>query len=111
MESLLVEVGFDLHVPALADVEVLSVLRRALRLRRMTRTRFAEAVEDYLDLPLSRHRHLELIPVIVSLSDNFSAYDAAYAALAHRLGSPLLTADRRLATAAQRHLRIEVRQV
>jgi predicted nucleic acid-binding protein len=42
-----------------------------------------------------------LLPRVLDLSDNFSAPDAAYVALAEHLGAPLLTTDERLARATQ----------
>jgi predicted nucleic acid-binding protein len=65
--------------------------------------RAVQAVEDYLDLPLARHGHQQLIGRVLDLRANFSAYDAAYVALAERLGAALLTGDERLARAARRH--------
>ena len=91
----------DLHVPALCDVEVVSALRRTLRQRLLSLDRAKEALEDYLDLPLTRHGHQALLPRCLGLRDVFSAYDAAYVALAEGLSAPLLTADRRLARGAE----------
>lgn len=109
LESLLLDSSVDLHVPALCDVEVASVLRRALLRRRLGQDRALDALEDYLDLPLIRHGHTYLLGRVVGLRRNFSAYDATYIALAEWLGASLLTADERLARAAQAHAGIEVR--
>ena len=108
VESQLRESRFDLHVPALCDVEVTSVLRRALLAGRMSSERAATAVADYLDLPLARHGHQALLARILELRANFSAYDAAYVALAERLGAVLLTADAPLARAVRTHLDLAV---
>lgn len=103
--------SFDttVHVPELCDVEVAHVLRRLVLQRRLTALRATEAVADYRDLALERHRHLPLLPRILALRDNFTAYDAAYAALAEALGAPLLTFDRKLAAAVRAHLGVTVR--
>ncbi len=93
----------DLHVPALCDVEVTAGLRRGLLMGALSDERLAEAVEDYLDLPLTRHGHQQLLSRILNLRNNFSAYDATYVALAERLGAQLLTADDGLAHATQMH--------
>lgn len=96
----------DLHVPALCDVEVVAALRRALLSGRMSVNRAEAAVEDYLDLPLVRHSHERLLAPILRLRANFSAYDAAYVALAVGLGASLLTRDRRLQRAVRRHTEV-----
>ncbi len=98
----------DLHTPALCDIELSSVLRRLLRSRRIDRARAAEALEDYLALPIRRHGHEALLGRLLELTDNFSAYDAAYVALAEALGAALFTGDAKLAGAARTHLRLTV---
>jgi len=42
----------------------------------------------------------------LSLSRNFTAYDAGYVALAEALDAPLLTIDQRLAASAQTHVTV-----
>jgi predicted nucleic acid-binding protein len=98
----------DLHVPALCDVEVTAGLRRALRLGVLGVGRAKEALRDYADLPLSRHGHLGILNGLLELRENFSAYDAVYAALAEALGASLLTADARLARAARDRLGLSI---
>jgi predicted nucleic acid-binding protein len=98
----------DLHVPALCDVEVGSIMRRALNERRMTPVRAAEALEDYAALPLTRHGHLGVLARALELRANFSVYDAVYVALAERLGAALATGDEPLARAAGRFTGVEV---
>ena len=71
-----------LHVPALCDIEVAAVVRRALLARRVREDRAAEAVADYLDLPITRHGHAGFIARVLQLRQNFSAYDGVYVALA-----------------------------
>lgn len=90
----------DLHVPALCDVEVAAGLRRAVLQRALSVQRAMLALEDYRDLPLTRHGHLALLPRILQLRANLSAYDAIYVALGEQLGAALLTADARLRRAA-----------
>jgi predicted nucleic acid-binding protein len=93
----------ELHAPALCDVEVTSALRRALLARTMTVHRVEQALDAYRDLRLIRHGHLALLRAAGSMRDNFSAYDACYVALAHRLDAAFLTADASLARATARH--------
>ena len=89
----------EVHVPALADVEVLSVVRRGVLAGRLTPERGAAALQDYADLALERYPHLPLLGRAWQLRDSVSAYDAQYVALAELLDVPLVTADGRLARA------------
>jgi predicted nucleic acid-binding protein len=105
------EHDFDLHAPQLVDVEVLSALRRVVAAGDASPARAAEVVDDLVDLPLQRYAHEALVPRIWELRENFSAYDAAYVALAEVLiddGAPLLTADLRLARAASEHTGVKI---
>jgi predicted nucleic acid-binding protein len=102
---------FDLHAPHLLDVEVLSALRRLVAAGDASADRGGHAVADLLDLPIERYPHDVLVPRIWELRDNFSAFDAAYVALAESLiddGAPLLTADGRFARAASTHAGVRV---
>jgi predicted nucleic acid-binding protein len=97
-----------LHAPHLIDVEVAQVLRRYAISGRAGPARFEMALADFLELPLNRYPHEVLLPRVWELRDNMTAYDAVYVALAEALDAPLLTCDRRLATAAGHRARIEV---
>ncbi len=70
--------------------------------------RAVEVLEDYLDLPLVRHGHQALLGRVVQLGSNFSAYDAAYVALAEQLKGELLTADDALARAVRSKLHLRI---
>jgi predicted nucleic acid-binding protein len=98
--------GGSLHIPALCDIEVASALRRLLLTGILSEERAQEALMDYLDLPLTRHGHQNLLAQVLSLRTNFSAYDATYVALADRLGATLVTGDEGLVRAAQTYLDI-----
>ena len=97
------EPSVDLHVPSLCDVEVAAGLRRLVLRKVLSAQRARDALDDHADLPLVRHGHQGLLPRIFELRRNFSAYEAAYVALAERLGAELLTGDASLARAAERH--------
>ncbi|MFT4188291.1 MAG: type II toxin-antitoxin system VapC family toxin [Aeromicrobium sp.] len=100
--------GQQIHVPELLDLEVASVLRRHVRHGLVTQERADRAIADLTTLRMRRYGHSALLPTIWSLRDNITAYDAAYVALAMKLETVLLTVDARLATAAERHGRVEL---
>ena len=105
------ERGLDLHAPHLIDVEIVSAVRSLVATGEADAGRGEDAIADLLDLPLARYPHDILLPRIWELRENFSAYDAAYLALAEGLsdeGVPLLTTDGRLARAVRAHTVIEV---
>jgi predicted nucleic acid-binding protein len=108
VEAALRERGSDVSVPALCDIEVAAVLRRALLSGRLSPGRAADALGDYSDLPLTRYGHQRLLPRVMTLRENFSAYDATYVALAERLGAALLTGDLALGRAVRRHTELRV---
>lgn len=97
-----------LHTPHLLDLEVTQVLRRLVREGTVPALRADEAVEDLLDLRITRYAHSLLLPRIWGMRHNFSAYDAAYVALAETLGAPLITRDARLASASGHAARVEL---
>lgn len=100
--------GETLHVPHLLDLEVAQVLRRYERAGDLSSPRAEEALRDLLDLPLIRYPHDPFLSRIWSLRHNLTAYDAAFVALAELLGAPLLTRDRRLASARGHSAKVEL---
>jgi predicted nucleic acid-binding protein len=100
--------GERLAVPALADLEVCSVLRRAALAGRLDNRRSSQALSDLAALPLHRAPHLPLLHRIWKLRENLTVYDAAYVALAEALDVLLLTADRRLGGAPGVRCEVEV---
>lgn len=97
-----------LHAPHLLDVEVAQVIRRFTLAGEIDGERAEAALDDFMAFPIRRHPHGFLLSRVLALRNNFSAYDAMYVALAEVLDAPLLTHDRRLATAARRHARVEL---
>lgn len=91
----------DLHAPALCDLEVVSAVWSGLRRERFSVRRAEEALQDYLDLPLTRHGHQGLVHRCFQLRDVLSPYDSSYVALAEGLGADLVTADQRLVRTAE----------
>jgi predicted nucleic acid-binding protein len=100
--------GESLHAPHLLDLEVAQVVRRLVREGAVSAPRADQAIQDLLDLRVTRYPHFVFLPHIWRLRDNFSAYDAAYVALTERLGATLVTRDARLASASARVASIEL---
>jgi predicted nucleic acid-binding protein len=65
-------------------------------------------VAQVSDFPLHRYPHDVLLPRVWELRHNLTAYDAVYVALAEVLDAPLLTRDRRVATAAGHRARVDL---
>ncbi len=91
--------GDELAAPDLVDVETIAVLRKRWLAGSLPDDRFDEAIGDLEDLALARFPALPLIRRAFELRANVTPYDAIYVGLAEVLDAPLLTADRRLASA------------
>ena len=98
----------SLHAPHLLDLEVTQVLRRLVRDSTVAADLAERAIEDLLDLRMTRYPHYVLLPRIWQLRHNFSPYDATYVALAEKIGAPLVTRDGRLASASGHMAAIEL---
>ncbi|MGD0015727.1 MAG: type II toxin-antitoxin system VapC family toxin [Bryobacteraceae bacterium] len=106
--SRLFAAGESLHAPHLLDLEVAQVLRRSFLSGYMTESRAGEALEDLSGMRIRRYPHFVLLPRIWELRHNISAYDAAYVALAERLGGALATCDAALAATRGHSAAIEL---
>jgi predicted nucleic acid-binding protein len=91
--------GGSLLAPELLDVEVVSVLRRAVLRRQLNEDRALRAIEDLLHWPIDRISHRSLVWAAWRHGNNVSAYDAFYVAAAHLSEALLITADGPLARA------------
>ena len=91
----------ELHVPEHFHVEVLSVLRRYSIRRELSERRAAVALAALEDLRTVRYPVMEMADIVWDLRAGLTAYDAAYLALARRLGVSLITLDGGLAAAAR----------
>jgi predicted nucleic acid-binding protein len=108
IESRIFSRNQSLHAPELLDLEVAQVLRRLVREGALSASRAEIAMQDLLDLRITRYPHSVLLPRIWQLRHNLSAYDAAYVVLAEKLGATLLTRDAKLASASGHAATIEV---
>jgi predicted nucleic acid-binding protein len=82
-----------LLAPELLDVEVMSVLRRAILRGELSDQRALLALDDLTDWGIDRIPHLSLLRVAWQHRNNVSAYDAFYVAAARIANATLLTAD------------------
>lgn len=108
IETRLLAAAPTLHAPHLLDVEIAQVIRRFALAGEIDGERAEAALDDFMAFPIRRHPHGFLLSRVLALRNNFSAYDAMYVALAEVLDAALITHDRRLATAARRHARVEL---
>jgi predicted nucleic acid-binding protein len=108
IESRIYSRGESLHAPHLLDLEVAQVLRRLVREVAVSAQRADEALQDLLNLRVTRYPHFVFLPHIWRLRHNLSAYDAAYVALTEQLGATLITRDARLVSATGRGVSVEL---
>lgn len=87
----------ELFAPELLDVEVLSVLRRAVLRGILDEARARFAIDDLEIWGVERISHRALSKPAWKHFRNLSAYDSYYVAAADVLNAPLLTADKRIA--------------
>lgn len=99
----------ELHAPSLLDFEVASALRGHVLGGLLDQVRLDEALDDFTALRIERHQMAQLLPHLLDLRDNFTAYDAAYVVLAMALEAPLATSDGKMAEASR--FGIEVRNL
>lgn len=98
----------DLHAPHLLDVEVTQALRRNVAAGSVELSRASGALQDFLDLPVTRHAHERMLWRIWELRDSLTAYDAAYVSLAELLGATLLTCDAKIVAARGHRAKVKL---
>jgi predicted nucleic acid-binding protein len=86
-----------LHAPSHVDAECVNALRARMLGRLISNADFTAMARLIPHLPVTRHVISALVPRILSLALNATAYDAAYIALAEALDADLLTIDAHLA--------------
>jgi predicted nucleic acid-binding protein len=82
--------------PHLLDIEVVSALRNLTASLRIDSHRSGQLLTQLAALPAERYPHAPLLGRIWELRHNFTAYDAAYIALAEATDSVLYTTDSKL---------------
>jgi predicted nucleic acid-binding protein len=82
--------------PHLLDIEVVSALRSLVAGRRIDAHRSEQMLSALAALPVERCAHIPLLRRIWELRHNFTAYDAAYIALAEATNAVLFTSDEKL---------------
>jgi predicted nucleic acid-binding protein len=85
-----------LHAPHVIDYEFGNALRGLLLGGRISEADADAARADFTELPIKRYPGLATADRCWELRHNFTAYDAAYIALAELLACPLLTGDVKL---------------
>lgn len=100
--------GEQLAAPALIDIEAVSAIRGLLLGRKIEPADADRALRLLPSLPMQRAQHPELLPRIWELRGNFTAYDAAYIALAEHLDVPLITGDAKLQRGSGMRCAVEV---
>jgi predicted nucleic acid-binding protein len=106
----IVDPAEGLHVPHLADLEVVQALRRYVREGEIEAARAVVALDDLRALDLQRHSHEPLLERVWALRQNLTAYDAVYVALTEALDGVLVTCDRPLSRAPALAGRVELLQ-
>ena len=108
IESRIYSRGESLHAPHLLDLEVAQALRRLVHEDAVSAERATQAIQDMLDLRVTRYPHFVFLSHIWRMRHNLSAYDAAYLALAEEISATLITRDRRLASVSSHSVSIEL---
>lgn len=98
----------SVHAPHLIDLEIAQTLRRFVRHGEFGSARGRQALDDLADLHITRYPHAHLMTRVWELRNNFTAYDAAYIALAEALDAPLVTCDAALSSARGHRARVEL---
>lgn len=96
------------YAPDLIDLEYANALRKLVLRQDLSEEEARSYLLDWASNALIRCSHAMLLPRVWELRDTIAPYDAAYVALAETLGIPLITADRRLAHAAEPYCEVIV---
>jgi predicted nucleic acid-binding protein len=100
--------GEIVYAPELVYVEVVQGLHRCVRNQTIPFSRAEENIDNLLGLEINRFPHILVLRRVWELRNTLSAYDALYVSIAETLEAPLLTCDRKLASARGHRARVEV---
>jgi predicted nucleic acid-binding protein len=100
----------EVCAPEVIDLEVANAWRRELLAGNIGEDRSRLALNDLVEMPLTRMPHRPLMPRIWELRHNLTPYDAAYVALAESLDVTLLTVDGRSTRAPSLRCEVELIQ-
>jgi predicted nucleic acid-binding protein len=98
----------DQAAPQLLDAEVVGLIRRDLLHEALDGTASQLAVTALIQWPGERFSLHPFVDRVWELRDNVRSWDAFYVALAEALACPLVTLDRRLASATGPRCEIQV---
>ena len=90
----------ELVAPDHIDIECLSAMRKMERLGYISEKQASQIIGELANIRCHRLSIHSLLSEIWTFRNNFTAYDAAYVAIAVDTGSALITHDQRLARAA-----------
>lgn len=107
-DSPLADEADALFAPELIDLEVASLLRKSVVRHGRDAAEAGRILAAWATNDVVRFSHGPYLDTVWRLRHNFTAYDAAYVALAIHLEGTLLTADRRLAAMAVQHCDVVV---
>lgn len=96
------------HAPHLIDAEVASGIRGLVLGKKATLERSAQMLASFAKLHIVRHAMTPLLPRVMELRDNFTAYDACYVAVAEAMDMPLLTRDAKYGRAVGHRAHVQV---
>ena len=99
----LLDDGDDLHAPRLLVSEVANAVWRKVRLGQVDRRSAGQLIATMSDTPVRWHADetVGADAIRLAITHDRPVYDFMYIALAQRLGTHVITADRRLANALE----------
>ena len=96
----------EMLAPDLIINESLSVLKKLLIRKRITKSLFAEVATDLNFYPHFLHSSRKLINSSIPTLGHISAYDSSYVCLAQELDIPFYTSDKRLFKVAKKYCKV-----